>query len=137
MNPEPVTLAPPATLHHDGRFTVWHTGVVLGPPGFVVLSLEVASPEELAFRTEPWRQGGAPPIDAYIEIPASHGPGPIVGSSASGIDRYVFHYRQWFPGQPRGAGRFQPIRREQLVGAALHVKIHPLELHQVVELSPQ
>jgi hypothetical protein len=123
---DPVTLVESEILYSDDRHVVWHAGVTLGPTGAIVLNLEIDSPNERMFRVDPaWRTEGPPPIDSYIEIAGI--PGPIEGSFSNSIDRFAFHFQKWF----------QPIDRERLSTAELHIQIHPLGLHLVRHLSPE
>ena len=123
MTGEPVTLIEPQILHRDDRHTVWHAGLVQGPTGTVVLSLQIDSPEERRFRDDPaWQPGGAPPVDAYIQMPGVAG--PAVGSFSFGRDKFSFHFQEWF----------QTIDPQRLLGATLHIKIHPLGLDLVIDL---
>ena len=53
---ELMVLAAPAILHRDALHTVWHAGVVQGPSGAVVFTLQIDSPHERRFRDDPdWR----------------------------------------------------------------------------------
>jgi hypothetical protein len=113
-------------LHQDGTHTVWHTGIVAGPTGSLHLNLQIDAPEERWFRSPGWQSGHGPPlIDAYVEVPGE--PGPIVPTSfGHGSDRFSFHY----------LARLFPVTPDRLPGATLHIKIHPLDLHLVIDLGP-
>ena len=118
-----MTLIEPQVLHRDDRYTVWHAGVVHGPAGTIILNLEIDSPEERRFRDDPaWQSGGAPPIEAYIQLPGMAG--PVAGSFSLRRERFSFHFQE----------RFLPVGSEQLPGARLHIKIHPLDLHLIIDL---
>jgi hypothetical protein len=123
VTPEPEMLVGPHILYRDDRHTVWHAGVVEGPSGSITLSIQIDSREQGRFRDPEWRTE-KPPIDAYIEVPGLTG--PVVGSFSYGPDRSAFHFQQWF----------HPVDRQRLPGAELHIKIHPLALHLVVDLTP-
>ena len=123
MAGEPVTLVEPQIIYRDERYTVWHAGVVRGPAGTIVLNVEIDSPGERRFRDDPaWQSGGPPPIDAYIQL--SGVVGPVAGSFSLRRERFSFHFQE----------RFLSVESERLPGAKLHIKIHPLDLHVVIDL---
>ncbi|HET6212469.1 MAG TPA: hypothetical protein VFE14_06305 [Micromonosporaceae bacterium] len=131
MIADPVILATPAILHHDDRYTVWHAGVVHGPPGLVVVALDIDSTEPTDWNLNP----SSHPVDAYIEAPEL--PWRVVGENGYGADRHTLKFHGRFPGQLHGKRAFSPITGEQLAGARLHIEIHPLDLHLTIELAPQ
>ena len=101
--------------------------MVLGPAGAVVLGLEVDSPIEGLFRTDPaWGlDPPPPPIDAYIWLVSQLV--PIVGSCSLRCGKFAFSYQE----------TFLPVDRELLTGAELHIKIHPLSHHVILPLCPE
>lgn len=125
MTVAPVTLADSAVLHTDDRYLVWRSAVVAGPTGVAVVNVEVALVDGTSIRTNPdWvLDGRPPPIDAYIEMVGE--PRLLSGSFSNIRDRWGFHYTMWCP----------PVDPALLHGARLHIKIHPVRLHSVVELA--
>jgi hypothetical protein len=120
----PVTLAESAIAYTDDQHVVWHGPVVLGPSGVVVINLEVYLRDGGSLREQPaWQLGGPPPIDAYIIVVGQTG--PLEGSFSNIRENRSFHFTKWF----------QPVEPAALVGAVLHLKLHPLEVDLRIELG--
>jgi hypothetical protein len=91
----------------------------------VILNLQIDCAEERRFRGDPaWKAAdGRPPIDAFVQITQPRR--VVAGSFSFGADRSAFHFEC----------RLEPIGPEELAVADLHIKIHPLDLHFVVNLG--
>jgi len=162
---DPVTLAAPGILHSDQARTIWHSGVVLGPPGIVVVRIEIDmveprqwNPTGRASLLQPIPQpsGGVPagdreqtltleldqlnagqPIQAYI-VAFGNGHNEIMmGENGFSSGDYAVTFYAKLPSTVRGRKGFPPLTAEQLTNATLHVDVVPLGMHFVVDLQPQ
>ena len=124
MITHPVTLAESAIAYTDDQHVVWHGPVVLGPSGVVAINLEVYLRDGGSLRDQPtWQLGGPPPIDAHITMVGQ--PGPLEGSFSNIREKRSFHFTKWF----------QPVEPAALVGAVLHLQLHPLDVDLRIELG--
>lgn len=119
-----MTLAESAIAHTDDQHVVWYGPVVLGPSGVVVINLEVYLRDGGSLRERPaWQLGGPPPIDAHISVVGQTG--PLEGSFSNIREKRSFHFTKWF----------QPVEPAALVGAVLHLQLHPLDVGLRIELG--
>src|SRR4051812_40048061 len=118
---DPVVLASPAVLHHDDQVTVWHSGVILGPPGVVTFRMDV----EWVPPRDQWQPVGglevfsenAPPLYFYIE--GQDGFSMSAGDFGHhGGPHHMMGYAR-IPGSIRGRRPQPPLTVEQLHGAIL------------------
>jgi hypothetical protein len=99
--------------------------VVIGPSGVIAINLEVYLRDGGSLRDQPvWQLGGPPPIDAYITTAGRLG--PLEGSFSNIREKRSFHFTKWF----------QPVDPAVLVGAVLHVQLHPLDVDLRIALDP-
>ena len=67
--------------------------------------------------------GRPAPIDAYITMVGQ--PGPFQGSFSNIREKRSFHFTKWF----------QPVEAATLVGAVLHLQLHPLDVDLRIKLG--
>jgi hypothetical protein len=129
---DPVMLAAPALLYRDGLCTIWHAGVVLGPPGVLVVRLDFGwvRPSDWSLRSPV----DAQPIQAYLE---TRGPEArrILGSNGYGGGIHELTFHATLPGSVHGKKGFPPLRREELLDASLHTDVYPLDQQFVIHLD--
>ena len=120
---DPVVLAEPGVLHRDDQVTVWHSGVVLGPPGVIALRMDV---EWVPLRQQ-WQPAGE------LEVFSENAPAlyfsiegqdrlPMGGGDFGhhGGDHHMTGYARIL-GSIRGRRAQPPLTVEQVHGATLVV----------------
>ncbi len=126
MITHPLTLVESAIAYTDDQHVAWHGPVVLGPSGVIAINLEVYLRDEGSLRDQPiWQLSGPPPIDAHITL-VGH-PGPLEGSFSNIRETRSFHFAKWF----------QPVDPAALLGAVLHLQVHPLDIDLRIELASE